>query len=95
MHLANGAKASVAFQPKFFYTSSTIPYYFMENSCANVLNALSSNWTEHDLDTYVVQHPIIGKITVRELLFLLFTTKHHQQTISMLQKAINSLMDKC
>lgn len=88
MHLANGAKASVAFQPKFgFIQARPFLTILWKNSCANVLNALS-NWTEHDLDTYVVQHPIIGKITVRELLFFtVYHTKHHQQTISMLQKS--------
>ncbi len=37
-------------------------------------------WSEHDLDQYVLPHPLLGKLTVREILF--FTVYHSQRHIS-------------
>lgn len=41
-------------------------------------------WTENDLDTCSLPHPIIGKITMREMLF--FTIYHIQHHLKDLQK---------
>jgi DinB superfamily len=41
-----------------------------------------SKWTEKQLDTYLIPHPLMGKITVRELLcFLVYHIKHHQKAV--------------
>jgi DinB superfamily len=80
--LNSGAKASLPFQPKL----SLIPVRILteklwENSCELLLNAINK-WSEEDLDTYVIPHPIIGKITVRELLFFtIYHIQHHLKTI--------------
>lgn len=36
---------------------------------------LAGNWTEEQLDKYVIPHPAIGKLTVREIMF--FTIYHN------------------
>ena len=44
-------------------------------------------WKDVDLDGYLLPHPLLGKITLREMLyFTTFHIQHHQQTIENLQK---------
>jgi hypothetical protein len=39
-------------------------------------------WTEEDLDKYVCPHPLLGKLTAREMVyFTLFHAKHHLKTV--------------
>ena len=77
-----GAKASLPFQPKIsFVPARRLVIYFWENSCNTLLKAIDS-WSEEDLDTYLVPHPLIGKITLRELLFFtVYHVGHHLNTI--------------
>jgi hypothetical protein len=80
--LSGGAKATFPFQPKI----SMVPIRFLveklwENSAKELLQSMDS-WTEEELDTYLIPHPIIGKITVRELLFFtVYHIQHHLNTI--------------
>jgi hypothetical protein len=47
------------------------------------LYALKNNTTETKLDDYIVPHPLLGKITLRELCyFTIFHTSHHIETIN-------------
>lgn len=48
-------------------------------------------WKEKDLTDYVLPHPAIGKLTIREmLLFTEFHTKHHhKQMLEVLEKSNN------
>ena len=47
------------------------------------LAALQKNRTENDLDSYLVKHPLLGKITLRELCyFTIYHTQHHLNIIS-------------
>ena len=40
------------------------------------------NWSENDLDINVMPHPIIGKISVREMLFFtIYHIQHHAKSI--------------
>lgn len=84
--LSEGAKASLPFQPKI----SLIPMRFLverfwKGSCDTLLKAIDS-WSEEDLNTYLIPHPLIGKMTLRELLFFtVYHIGHHLKTI----KAIN------
>lgn len=44
-------------------------------------------WSEKDLDSYLMPHPLIGKITVREMLFFtIYHTYHHLDLIKKLIK---------
>lgn len=80
--LNNGAKASMPFTPKL----SLVPMRGMlerlwKISCNTLLDSIDK-WTEEDLDTYIIPHPIIGKITIRELLFFtVYHVGHHLNTI--------------
>lgn len=41
-----------------------------------------NSWSESQLDTYVLPHPVIGKLSIREMLYFTHLhTKHHFDTI--------------
>ena len=47
------------------------------------LDAIRKNWTNDELDKYIVGHPLLGKITLRELsYFTIYHTYHHYNTIT-------------
>lgn len=48
----------------------------------NYLHALRKNCKESQLDRFIVPHPLLGKITLRELgYFTIYHTKHHLKNI--------------
>lgn len=82
--LANGAKSSFTYNPKFLFKNKNITSKLWKNSYQLLLSTIES-WEETDFDKYCMPHPIIGKVTVREMLF--FTTYHlyhHGNTIKTL-----------
>jgi hypothetical protein len=49
---------------------------------AKYLSLIKYYWDEEQLDKYIVPHPMLGKITIRELLyFTLHHSKHHLKII--------------
>jgi len=41
-------------------------------------NAIERNWTDEKLDNYLAPHPLLGKLTLRELIyFTIYHTEHH------------------
>lgn len=51
-------------------------------STAKYLSSLTAKRTEEDLDNYLARHPLLGRITLRELCyFTVFHTEHHLKTI--------------
>ena len=82
--LADGGRASGVFVPK----PIEIKYgkqKLMDNwqkSTAGFIKALAKNRTEKDLDNYLAKHPLLGRITLRELCyFTIFHTEHHLEAI--------------
>lgn len=53
--------------------------------CATAIGALgraASRWNEADLDRYRMPHPLLGKLTLREMLFFThYHFTHHQQNV--------------
>ena len=48
------------------------------NKCDQLLQKNLASWKESQLDTHRMPHPLIGKLTVREMLFFtIFHTHHH------------------
>ena len=80
--LAGGAKATGVYVPKK-------TNYDREKLCAQILKEggklvglIENKWTEEQLDTYRVNHPILGKLTMRELAyFTIYHNIHHMETI--------------
>jgi len=76
--LANGGKAPSNFvpDPVSYQDKDTISAKLKAN-----LDKLASNldkYSEEDLDKYILPHPLLGKMTVREMLyFTIYHSEHH------------------
>jgi hypothetical protein len=51
------------------------------------LVAVTGKWSEHDLDKYVLPHPLLGTMTVREILF--FTLYHNLHHVNDVQRLLD------
>lgn len=76
--LAKGGKASDPYIPaviKLNKKKSLLDlFHYQGNKLAKGVN----HWTEAQLDNYLLPHPLIGKTTVREMLFFtIYHTEHH------------------
>lgn len=70
------------------YAPNGIPLARREKSLAKVSKLIGkltkrlSRYTEEDLDTYILPHPLMGKLTLREMLyFTIYHVQHHQKQI--------------
>lgn len=88
--LSEGGRASGRFVPK----SIEIKYGRQKltdnwhKATTNFINTLLKNRTEKDLDNYLARHPLLGRITLRELCyFTIFHTEHHLHSI---QKSVDT-----
>lgn len=74
--LAAGGRASGRFVPP------TVPASAVDRISGSVQRIVATvtrrvpNWSEQDLDTALLPHPLLGKLTVREMLYF---TIHHVQ----------------
>ncbi len=50
-------------------------------------NAIQKNWNEAQLDQYLAPHPLLGKITLRELCY--FTIYHTEHHLSIIKERLN------
>jgi hypothetical protein len=83
--LEAGGKASGIFIPKPISDSSkeNLINKWMKIS-TTYLQILESNWKEDQLDNYLAPHPLLGKITLRELCyFTIYHTEHHLNIIKL------------
>lgn len=82
--LADGGRASSRFVPKskeIIYSKQKLLNNWKATT-TNYLHALTKNRNENDLDAYLVKHPLLGRITLRELCyFTIFHTQHHLNSI--------------
>ncbi len=83
--LAAGGTASGRFIPKPIKISFGKEKLLnnWKNATQKYITALQNNRTENDLDNYLVKHPLLGRITLRELCyFTIYHTEHHLNIIS-------------
>lgn len=83
--LATGVKAPATMSPRpedMQVDKSTILQRFM--SIYQALIEASGTWLEQELDRYMIPHPALGKLTVREMLH--FTSAHTQHHLRLLPK---------
>jgi hypothetical protein len=80
--LANGGKASGRFVPD---KGSIKKKEKISKSLSASINRLVSNierFSEEDLDTLILPHPLLGKLTVREMMyFTIFHVEHHFESV--------------
>jgi hypothetical protein len=80
--LGNGSKASGAFVPKKvdLKKGQTLKET-LKNEVLQLCLSIEK-LSEEDLDYYVLPHPILGKLTLREMLyFTIYHVKHHEKQI--------------
>ena len=87
LKLARGGKASRRYVPKPVAAGYGKERLIREFRAAmhRLISALQERWQEHQADAYIVPHPLLGKITLRELCyFTIFHTHHHLHSITAL-----------
>jgi hypothetical protein len=91
--LDEGAKASTRYIPK------PVPAGYGKEKLlgdwnkvmSKYLFALSTYRTEKELDNYLVKHPLLGRITLRELCyFTIFHTRHHMETVNSIKRQVSA-----
>ncbi|MBC8045315.1 MAG: DinB family protein [Fimbriimonadaceae bacterium] len=81
--LSSGYKAMGRFiPPKKLDTSRKKLIKGCKKHLASINNAVENKWSEEQLDTYIFPHPLLGKITAREMLyFTAYHAQHHQEIV--------------
>jgi hypothetical protein len=80
--LANGGRATGAYIPKKVVVSQKSALLDKLQKQINSLTKKVSQFSENQLDTLILPHPLIGKITFREMLyFTAYHVQHHQELV--------------
>lgn len=81
--LAEGAVATPQFIPKEISVENTKEDLIQEFKKINDLFLIKvESFEEEDLDKYLIPHPVLGKLTIREMLyFTICHTLHHHKAI--------------
>jgi hypothetical protein len=80
--LKNGGKATGRFIPRpVAWTQKDKLIQRLQNNVEALIQSLAK-FTETDLDTLVAPHPLLGKLTLREMLyFTAYHVTHHQKNL--------------
>lgn len=85
--LAGGGVASGAYVPNITETTEAKKQQLLEQwqETGQKLEKALAKWSENDLDRLAVEHPLLGKQTIRELLFFtLYHNLHHVRDVQAL-----------
>jgi hypothetical protein len=78
--IVKGAGSPLLYVPKIpLLRKSMLTQLF--NSSIQAIEQVTATWTEEELDTYLLPHPILGKITAREMLGLTAYHLYHHLNI--------------
>lgn len=84
LKLEKGGRASGRYVPKpihFSYGKEKLLNQFIK-AIKKFISSLKKNWNDPKPDNYIAPHPLLGKITLRELCyFTIYHTQHHLQNI--------------
>jgi len=82
MKLAQGGKASGRYLPKTGFAKKLALVQSWQKQNENYLEAVELKWRDDQLDHYIAPHPLLGKLTLRELCyFTIYHTEHHLNII--------------
>lgn len=89
--LAAGGRASGPFIPPHV-AGARVPGLSREvQATVETLCGRVGRWKETDLDRYLLPHPLLGKLTVREMLyFTIHHARHHQELVERDQQAVTA-----
>ena len=80
--LEHGAKASGPYIPKKRDYQRELLQQRIKVQGDKLIASINNKWTEEQLDKYVIKHPILGLLTLRELAyFTIYHNGHHIDTI--------------
>ncbi len=76
--IQNGGKAMGQFVPKAIENKQKSELIEKLNKEVSKLTSIINKWDDKDLSTYLLPHPLIGKMTLNEILyFTIFHTEYH------------------
>ncbi|KOY85789.1 hypothetical protein AD998_06135 [bacterium 336/3] len=76
--LQNGARATGRFVPPIIKVEQKELLCKKLSKTVDTLNQKIKNYTEQELDTFILPHPLLGKVTIREMLyFTIYHVEHH------------------
>lgn len=80
--LTAGGKAPARFAPKALRAEETERASGTLHVSLGTLIARMQRWSDRDLDTVLLTHPLLGKLTAREmLLFTIYHVQHHHALV--------------
>jgi hypothetical protein len=80
--LAAGGKASGRFIPPGINADQKVKLLLKFRQETTAMSRLMSRWKEDQLDHYLLPHPLLGKLTIREMLFFsVYHIRHHHQLL--------------
>jgi hypothetical protein len=80
--LEAGGTAPSRFVPKVISVNQKMELIKKINNAIKALNSKITHFTETELDVLILPHPLLGKITLREMLyFTAYHVDHHQELI--------------
>ena len=80
--LENGAKTMDSFLPELNLDKNIKELVSQGKDLLAALISNLQNWSEEELEIYNCPHPVLGKFTVREILyFTIYHVQHHYETI--------------
>lgn len=86
--LTKGGKASGRFIPKSVAFTDKQRLIIALTNTINKLSSKVENLTETELDSYILPHPLLGKLTLREMLYftVYHVQHHHDLTVKYLKR---------
>jgi uncharacterized damage-inducible protein DinB len=80
--LAQGGRATSKFVPKQVSLSQRENLFKLIPIEITSINKKLTKFTEEELDTYILPHPLLGKLTLREMMyFTIYHVEHHKTQI--------------
>ena len=80
--LANGAKATPKYSPALVSNDKRETLIKSLRHSLYKLTSLIKKFKEEDMDSVLLPHPLLGKLTLREMLyFTIYHVKHHETNI--------------
>ena len=80
--LANGGVATGRFRPKSFVAEDKKSLLDSYTTYSEKLERLINRFSENELDKYILPHPLLGKLTLREMMFFtIYHTQHHTKSL--------------
>jgi len=82
LKLEQGGKASGRYLPKTILSKKLFLIQKWQKENEKYLEAIELKWNDDLLDHYIAPHPLLGKLTLRELCyFTIYHTEHHLNII--------------